>query len=213
MAKKNAVESSKAQRYFFNLPQSEVTAIIIIIAIAALLFYFRGLFVAATVNGKPISRFDVIRQLESSTGKQALDSLVTKELILQEAKKRGITVSPKEIADELVKIEANVKKQGGSLDEALAAQGMTKEILKEQVLLQKLLEKMFIKELRVTEKEIDQFMEQNKANLPAVIEATEQAALRQSIKQQIQQNKLGQKVQELIKNLKNLAKINFFVKY
>lgn len=203
----------KTTKSFFNLPQSEVIGIIIIIVVTALLFYFKGLFVAASVNGKPISRVEVIGQLEGSVGKQTLDSLVTKELVLQEAKKRGITVSDKEIGDELVKIETNVKKQGGSLEEALAAQGMTRKVLKDQILLQKLLEKMFEKELGVTEKEIDQFMEENKDSLPETVEATEQASLRQSIKQQIQQNKLGQKVQNLISSLKNSANINFFVKY
>jgi preprotein translocase subunit SecF len=43
-----------------------VAALLIIVALG---FYFRGSFIAATVNGSPISRFDVIREAEKQSGK------------------------------------------------------------------------------------------------------------------------------------------------
>lgn len=193
-------------------PKLNKNQIILLAAVAllAILFYFRSLFIAATVNGSPITRLSVIQRLEKTAGKQTLDSLITKELLLQEANKRKITISDQEINKEISKIEANIKKQGGTLDQALAAQGMSQADLREQVKLQKILEKMFTDQLKVTEKEIDQFIEANKNNIS---QATDPSTIRESVKQQILQNKLGQKVQELISNLKKSAKIDYFINY
>ena len=70
--------------------------IIIAISIAVVIFlaslqYSKGLLVAATVNGSPISRWAVIGNLEKQAGKQALDSLITEKLI--ESKLGEISVS------------------------------------------------------------------------------------------------------------------------
>ncbi len=186
----------------------------IILLVAALLvamfLYLKGLFLAALVNGSAITRLSVIQRLEKTAGKQTLDALITKELILQEAGKRKITISDQEIDKEISRIEANVKRQGGTLDQALAAQGMSRVDFREQVKLQKILEKMFSEQLKVTEKEIDQFIETNKNNLP---QAQDPSVIREQVRQQLQQNKLGQKVQELIDKLRKSAKINYFVNY
>ena len=205
--KKSAVIQSQPEH--LKLSKNQII-LIVVVAVAGLLFYFKGLLIAATVNGSPISRWSVIKQLEKTGGKQTLDSLVTKELLLQEAKKKKITVSEQEINQEISKIEASVKKQGGTLDQALKAQGMTRVDFKEQVKLQKTLEKMFTDQLKVTEKEIDQFIETNKNSIP---QTTNSTAIRESVRRQLQQGKLGQKVQELIANLKKSAKINYFINY
>lgn len=193
-------------------PKLNKNQIILLVAVVflAILFYFKSLFIAATVNGTPISRLAVIQRLEKATGKQTLDSLITKELLLQEAAKRKITISEQEIDKEIAKIQTNIKKQGGTLEQALAAQGMSQADLREQVKLQKILEKMFADQLKVTEKEIDQFIETNKNNIP---QSADPSTIRESVRQQLQQNKLGPKVQELIANLKKAAKIDYFVNY
>jgi len=67
--------------------------LVVVLVVAA--FLLKGLFIAALVNGQPISRFTVISELEKQSGKQALTSLVNQTLIFQEAKKKNITVSPK----------------------------------------------------------------------------------------------------------------------
>ncbi|MCR4330711.1 MAG: SurA N-terminal domain-containing protein, partial [Patescibacteria group bacterium] len=68
------------------------TAILVIVIglTLALLFYGKGVFVAATVNGSPISRLSVVQQLEKEGGKNTLDSLITERLIESEVKKMGI---------------------------------------------------------------------------------------------------------------------------
>src|SRR6185437_15716292 len=73
-----------------KLRKSYIALIIIIILLGAAIYYFRGLFVAAVVNGQPISRLEVVQQAEKQSGKQTLDTLVRDALIEQEANKEGI---------------------------------------------------------------------------------------------------------------------------
>src|SRR4051812_42694523 len=61
------------------------------VVLLLVLYFAKGLFIAAVVNGMPISRFEVIHQLEKSNGKAALDALVTRKLIADAAKKAGVT--------------------------------------------------------------------------------------------------------------------------
>jgi len=92
-----------------------------------------GWFVAASVNGEPISRLELIKQLEKQGGQQVIDSLVSKALVYQEAQKKNVQVSEKDIDSEYTKIEEQIKGQGLSMDDALASQGMTKEDLREEL--------------------------------------------------------------------------------
>jgi len=57
----------------FLQPKVFITIIIVILLIAA--FQLKGLFIAAMVNGEPISRLTIIKELEKQGGKQALSSL------------------------------------------------------------------------------------------------------------------------------------------
>ncbi len=81
----SSTESKKAALKF---SRNHIFILAGVIIAAALLYYFRSAFVAATVNGQPISRLSLVRELEKQGGKQAMDSLITKTLIDQEAKKK-----------------------------------------------------------------------------------------------------------------------------
>ena len=124
--------------YFFT-----VLGIVLLVLLAVL---FRNLFVAAMVNNHPISRLAVISELEKQGGKQTLESLITKSLIVQEADKRHIEISQKDIDGEIKKIQNNLASQGQTLEQVLQLQNMTKDQLVEQIKLQKIIEKSpFIK--------------------------------------------------------------------
>src|SRR5688572_16109970 len=64
--------------------RKEVLGLLLGLAVLVSLYFLRGVFVAATVNGKPISRLALVKELEKQNGKETLNSLVTKELIFQE---------------------------------------------------------------------------------------------------------------------------------
>ena len=98
--------------------------------------------VVATVNGQPIFRLTLIREMEKNSGKQVLEGLIGKTLILQEAKKQNVSIGQEEINQEMAKIEENFKNQGQDLNQLLAFQGMTRADLEEQIQLQKTAEKL-----------------------------------------------------------------------
>ncbi|TXG76475.1 hypothetical protein E6Q11_04395 [Candidatus Dojkabacteria bacterium] len=184
----------------------------VIFILVALALYYKSAFVAATVNGQPITRIAVVKQLESQSGKQTLDALVTQTLILQEAKKRNINITQKDVDAELAKITKNVEAQGSTLDQALAAQGMTKNQLMEQIKIQIALDKMVGNNFKATKTEIDDFVKQSQAQLPEG-STTTAAELETQAKSQIAQQKKQEAMQTLIAKLQKEAKIRTFVSY
>lgn len=184
-------------------------AIIIILAVA-LLYIFKGVFVAALVNGEPITRLSVVKELEKQSGKAILENLITKKLILQEARKRNVVVTEAEINSELKKIEENLKSQGTTLDQALQLQGMTKTQLNDELRIQLSIQKMVEDGIKITDKEIDEFITENKENFP---EGSTDAQMKTQAKEQLKSQKLQEKTQALVADLQKKAKVINFVSY
>jgi len=197
------------QQNTVKLRKPYVILIIVIVLLAAALYYFRGLFVAAVVNGQPISRLAVVQQSEKQSGKQTLDTLVRDALIEQEAKKENISVSDKEVNDEITTLQNNLKKQGQSLDQVLSAQGMSQDDLRKLIRLDKLVQKMVGKDVKVTDKEVNDYIAKNKDSLPTTNEAT----LKKQVKSQLTQQKTNEAVQTWLANIQQKANIVYFVQY
>jgi len=181
-----------------------------VIVVAILLFMYKGLFVAAIVNGQPISRLAVVSALEKQGGKQALDNLVVESLVTQEAQKRNITVSQSDINDQLNKIEAQLKTQGMTLDDALAAQGLSKSDLMDQLKIQEMLTKMVGGQVSVSDADVQSYINNNQDSLPKNLS---DADLKAQVKSQLEQQQLQTKTQALISQLQKNAKISYFVSY
>ena len=183
---------------------------IAIILIVLLVVLFKSIFIAAIVNGEPITRLSVISALEKQGGKATLDSLITKKLIFQEAKKRNISVMQSDIDSETKKITANLQAQGSTLDQALASQGMTISDLNDEIKVQITIDKMVGTGVTVTEKEVNDFVAANKAQMtPGITEAQ----FREQATQQLKQQMVQAKTQNFIKSLQDKAKIIHFVSY
>jgi foldase protein PrsA len=182
----------------------------IIIVVVGLVFYFRGTFIAASVNGVPISRFAVISELEKQGGAQTLDSLITKKLIEAEMSKNKVMVADEEINSEITTIEQQITSQGGTLASALQQQGMTRDQLAEQIKVQKQIEKFLADKAVVADAEVDTYIKDNKITPPAGVKIED---LKVQVKTQLQQMKLTQAAQEWISNLKAGANIKYYVKY
>ena len=185
-------------------------AALVFVVLGFLVYTFRSVFVAAVVNGYPVSRLEVVREAEKQNGKQVLNTVIRNTLIEQEAKKQHVTVSEKEVTDEIKKVEANLSKQGQKLDQVLAMQGMTKEDLRKLIRLDKLVGKMVGKDVKISDKEVDEYLEANKDSLP---EDQDPAQLRKAVRTQLQQQQLNQKVRLWLDNLQSKAKIIYFVQY
>jgi len=199
----------KADKKSIKISIKTAIIIVVIIALGVLAYVYKGLFIAATVNGIPISRLAIIQELEKASGKNLLDSLITEKLVQNEANAKKIIVSDDEINGEIKKIEDQIVAQGGTLDAALAAQGMSMENLKKQIILQKEVEKLVVDKINVTDEEVAQYIKDNAISIPEGQEATTTAQIKDGLRNQ----KLSTEGNALIATLKSQAKIRYFVNY
>lgn len=211
--KESSVQPAVVSKTAPKISKKVAIAILAAIILGILLYIFRGFFIAATVNGEPISRLALVQEMEGQYGKTTLDTFVAKTVILQEMKKKNITVSDSEVNAEIQKAKDSLKSQGLTLDEALKQKKMTMATLIDQIRIQKMVEKLFGKDIKVTSEQIDKYMKDNEAIFPPVTEASEAAKLRETVKQQLGQQQLSQKFQAWLTPLQQKAKIQYFVSY
>lgn len=183
---------------------------VIVVVLLVALYLSRSFFVAATVNGEPISRISIVKQLEAQSGRQVLDREITKKLVLQQAAKKNISASTKEINDEIAKIDKQVKDQGQNLDQLLAAQGLTRNQFADEVKIQILVQKVLGNQAKVTDKEFEDFLAKNQS---LIENEPDKEAAKKRVRQQLEQQKLAQKYQDWIANIKKDAKIMYLVNY
>jgi len=180
----------------------------IIILIIILLGLLKDQFVAASVNGKQINRIELIRELEKKEGKRALENLISEELIMQEAEKRNISVTDEEVDREIGTIEKTIKNQGQNLDDLLTLQGLTRQQLKDEVRIQLILKRL-VGKAEVTDKEVAEYIEKNNESIPADANMDE---IKNQVKTQLEQDKVNQKIQSLVEELRKNAEIEYFLK-
>lgn len=165
---------------------------------------------AVTVNGSSISRFTVIKELETESGEAMLDALVTKKIIAQKATEAGIKIDEAEIDETIKTLEKQISAQGSTLEVALTQQGITLEKFREQITLQKALEKLLADKVAVSDDEVKQYLETAKATAP---EGTSDEDFRAQVKEQLVNQKLGAAAQEWITEQKKNSTITYFVPY
>jgi len=187
------------------------TAIIIgvIAAVGILAYVYKGLFIAATVDGSPISRLTIIQRLEKASGKSLLDSLIAEKLIQNEAAAKNIVVTDDEVNSQIKTIQGQIIAQGSTLDEALKARGMTMKDLEKQIALQIKIEKLVADKVNVTDEEVAQYIKDNGITVPA----GQEEATNAQVKNELRNQKLSQEADALVATLKLQAKINYFVNY
>jgi len=183
--------------------------IAVIIAVGALAYFYKGLFVAATVDGSYISRLTIIQELEKASGEDLLDSLIVKKLIQNEVNAKKIVVSDDEINGEIKRIEYQIMAQGSAIDAALAAQGMSMEDLEKQIVLQKQVEKLVADKINVTDEEVSQYIKDNTISIPE----GQEAMIIIQIKDELRNQKINAEADVLITALKSQANIRYFVNY
>lgn len=205
------MESSNYINFKFKKPKPWVIAIgALVLLVLLALFFGRSLLVAATVNGSPVYRFSVIQELEKQSGKQALDAMINKKLVETELAKENISVPQEEVDAEIQKLEAEVAGQGSTLAQALAAQGMVEEDLREQIVIQKKMEKLLGDKVSVTAEEVDAYIKSSKATPPAGVKMEDFKA---QASEQLKEQKLQQEAQKWVAELTSSAKIKYYVNY
>lgn len=193
----------------FKMPSRRVVySIVACVLIVGSLFYFKGLFVAAMVDGSFISRASVIKELEKQSGKAALDSLVITRLV--ENRVEDIDLSEEELDSAMNVVVEQLKAQGATFEDFLISRGLTEAEFKKRLAMQKRLEKFLADKTSVTEEEITKYTKDNKASLPKGVDAL---TLKAQITEAIKQEKFNNEVRTLVDSLKAGANIKYFVEY
>jgi foldase protein PrsA len=121
--------------------------------------------VVAKVNNENITQNQLNEELNKQYGYETLQNLINQVLVLQEAKKKNITVNEKEIEEEIYKTALNM---GGieKLKDQLKARNVNFNDYKQKVKLDLLLRKLVVSEL--SEDELRVFYDNIKGSLPMV---------------------------------------------
>lgn len=197
-AHEHAHKPAKAMFKLNNWHIAGITALILL----AVLYYFRGMFIVARVNGKFVTRNEYVAEMQRLAGKRALDNVITLELVKQEAKKKNVSISNKEVDSEMQKVRNGLTAQGQTLEQALKDNGMTMADLKQQVKVQLMIKKLLADKIKVSDKEVAAFAEENKETAPQS---------KETIRQQLESQKLNEAFGPWISDLKAKSKINTFI--
>lgn len=183
---------------------------VIFILLIALIANYKSVFVAAVVNGQPISRLAVVKETEKQAGKQSLENIIRNTLIEQEAREKGVSVPEEEIDEEIKKVEKNLKDQGQEIDQVLEAQGLSREDLRKLIKLDKIVAKIVGEDINISDKEVNEYIENNREVLP---QDKSEEELKKTVRENLRQQKLSEKVQTWLTDLKAKANINYIVEY
>jgi hypothetical protein len=178
-------------------------------ALGVIIHSLIGFFVAATVGWSPISRYAVIKELETVYGKTALNSLITQKLIDIEAAKQGIVVSQEDIDAEIADIEKQLSAQGQTLEAVLKIEGMTMNDLIEQIIDRKRTEKLVADKTVVSDSDIDEYIKTYSITIPK----GQEVSYREELKEQLESQKLNEAASALIEILKSNSIIRYFGNY
>lgn len=184
----------KTIKLFNTYSTKQKMFVLVGIAVVGLaLFLGYRFLVIAWVDRIPITRIQLDQDLEARYGKDATDRLIGQTLIMSEARKRNVYASDVDVKTELDKI---AEEQGGldKLTQLLQFQGMTIDDFQKQLKYQILIEKMFGKDITISEDEVKAYMETNKDQLPSITDeqSSESARLKQSISDTLKRQKTTQ---------------------
>lgn len=117
--------------------------------------------VVAKVNKEVITKDELYQILVEQNGAQVLDSLISKKIIDQEAKKQNISISEDDLNKELDVLKNNY---GGEAEfnNALEYYGYNVEDLKKDISMNLKIKKLIEPSITITDDEIVQYFEENK---------------------------------------------------
>jgi hypothetical protein len=179
---------------------------VLVLVFVALLAANKGWIVAAVVNGKPIYSWQLNAALRSRFGEQTLEGMIGEQLIADQAKSSGVSVSQQDVdakqQEVLSSLGADVK-----LDDLLKFQGLTKSDFVNQLKLQLLVEKLLTKDLTISDTDINNYIATNRATLTA----TDPAKLKTEATQAIKTNIVNEKLQTWFTEIRQKAKVLKFL--
>lgn len=196
---------SLPERIISFRPSRKIFIISLIVGVLLLAFYKKEWFVAATVNGAPITNLELLTKLNQQFRSQTLNQMINEKIILDEARKSNILVTDSEVNQKIQELELQV---GGAqvFDSLLSQQGQTRNSVRQQIRLQLMIEKLYQNEATVSAYEVDNFIKTN----PQALQATDSAAQRQEAEDTLKQQKLNQIFSQKFQELKQKADVKIF---
>lgn len=204
----NEYKTMETQKTKKNMNKTAMT-IGLLVVILAILYFSRSAFLVAFVNGQPVSTAEFNHQMQVDAGQKAMSEVIEKKLIFQEAQKKHVTISDNDINKQIADISATLKKQGQTLDQALAAKSLSKQDLIDQIKIKLIVDKILGPQIKVSDKDVQDYIDKNKDQLGST-EVND--AMKASIKQQMTQQKLQDKFTTWVQDLQTKAKINYLIK-
>ena len=193
----NKLQSFTKSRNFYFL--------LLAIGLALLIIFKRSWFVAAMVNGSPITNFELQTKLNQQFKSQVLNQLIEEKIILSEAQKMNALPTQQEIQTKITEIETQV---GGkeTFESLLAQQGLTRTSLQERFKTQLAMMKLYENEATISAQEVSQYLEQNKE----ILTSTDSAQLEKEAREAIKNQKLSEIFSKKFQELRTKAKIQTF---
>ncbi|MEW5922119.1 MAG: peptidylprolyl isomerase [Bacillota bacterium] len=130
--------------------------------------------IVAEVNGEKITREELYQAMLAKNGKDILDHIILKRLVMQEGKKQGIVVSEDEITAEVnLLIDESFYGMKEMFQQALRDYDLTEEKVREDLMVELLLRKIAENQIDITEEDAKEYFAANIAhfNEPEQIEA------------------------------------------
>ncbi|MDZ4131713.1 MAG: SurA N-terminal domain-containing protein, partial [Dethiobacteria bacterium] len=119
--------------------------------------------VVATVNGEEILQDELFEALYAQGGKDALDQLITRRLILQESEQAGITVSDEDLDAEVdsIILESFQGSEEAFLS-ALEYYGISEESFREDAKLNLLVRQLALEQISTTDEDVRAYFEEHR---------------------------------------------------
>jgi len=186
--------------------------LLLVIAIGVVVFLLvqknKSLFIVGTVNKSPISRWELNTKMAQKYAAQTFEEIVSERILTENLRKNKITVTDKEVQDELAKI----KQQYGGDEQfktAIAQFGMTEAkalaSIKQSIGLKKVIEKL--NNIEITDTAIAKYFTDNKTSYAG--KKLEEVSA--EIKEILTQQEIYTKSQEWYTRVRNDAKVSSFL--
>jgi len=154
----------------------------------------------AIVNGERLYRKEFYSQLEETYGSTVVSSMIDEALIYQEAKKKDVEITEKDIDKELSSLE---EQYGGkeALQQILDERNIPMDRLRHQIETTLIVEKMLSKEIEITEDEMKAYYEQYKDVYFS--DSADYEAASDAVKEQLKSEKVSEQAQIWIQELRD----------
>ncbi|MGM0651477.1 MAG: foldase protein PrsA [Bacillota bacterium] len=119
--------------------------------------------IVAKVNGEEITRDELFEAMYAQGGREVLDQVITRKLIIQLAEEKGITVSEEELEEEIKDIiDESFQGAEEQLEMILEQYGISLDAFREDARLNLLVRKLAMEEIDISEEEAKEYFEENR---------------------------------------------------